>query len=97
MEGGNNMNNNTAYRNTNQEPQAPDELLKVTALLYFKEALVKQEFEDCPSLIATAKRYGATQPEIWNVIAEYKGEGDTVRQIEADEQIGGRLRFLEEE
>lgn len=91
------MNKRASITNKNHEPQAPDELLKITALLYFKEALVKQEYEQCPALIATAKRFGANQVDIWNVIAEFGSSEKTGRHNEADEQIGGRLRFAEEE
>lgn len=46
-------------------------LLKVTALLYLKEALYKQKFEQCPELIQTAKRYGASTEEVQTVIARH--------------------------
>jgi len=39
MKGGKMMKNDTVFINRNNEPKAPDELLKITALLYFKEAL----------------------------------------------------------
>ena len=35
-----------------------DQLLKLTALLYLKEALVAQEYETCQELIDTAKNLG---------------------------------------
>ena len=37
-----------------------DQILKVTALLYLKEALVNQEYETCQELIDTAKNLGVT-------------------------------------
>lgn len=46
-------------------------LLKVTALLYLKEALYKQKYEQCPELVQTAKRYGATTEDIQTVIGRY--------------------------
>ena len=46
-------------------------LLKVTALLYLKEALYKQKYEQCPELVQTAKRYGVTTEEVQMVIARY--------------------------
>ncbi len=48
-----------------------DEVLKVTALLYLEDALVKQEFEDCKELIETAKELGAEQADITDVITAY--------------------------
>ena len=48
-----------------------DEVLKVSALLYFKEALVRQEYETCAELAAAAKEHGAEQSEINGVIAAY--------------------------
>jgi hypothetical protein len=54
----------------NQEFRA-DQILKVTALLYLKEALVGQQYEVAPSLIEAAKNAGANQGEISLVIADY--------------------------
>lgn len=48
-----------------------EKLLQVTALLYLKEALYKQNYEQCPELIHTAKRYGASVQEVQKVIARY--------------------------
>ena len=48
-----------------------DEVLKATALLYFKDALVKQEYETCAELAAVAREHGAAQSEINEVIAMY--------------------------
>jgi len=90
------MNNNTVYTNRNNEPKAPDELLKTTALLYFKEALKNQEYEQCPALIKTAKRVGADQGDIKGVIAEYQNRGKIGGLNEA-QKFGGRLGFLNEE
>ena len=39
-----------------------DQLLKLTALVYLKEALLAQEFETCRELIDTAKKLGI----VWN-------------------------------
>jgi hypothetical protein len=47
-----------------------DQALRVTALLYLKEALVKERYEECPELIAAAKRFGATQRDIRANIAK---------------------------
>ena len=87
---------NTTFQNANNKPAANDELLKITALLYFKEALVDQEYEQCPALIANAKRYGARRADIKQVIEEVrKGKAD--RQLEQDVALGGRLKLAEEE
>ena len=48
-----------------------DEVLKATALLYFKDALVEQEYETCAELATVAKEHGAGQSEINEVIAMY--------------------------
>jgi hypothetical protein len=72
-----------------------DELLKVTALVYFKDALVKQEFEACEELIALAKNFGASTSEVTDVIISF---------IRGDKTSGGRetnriknLQLLKEE
>ena len=55
------------------EDQAPalGQILKVTALLYLKEALVNQEYESCPQLIDTAKKLGVSSSDISGEIAAY--------------------------
>ena len=67
------MRNNLIYTNP-KKPQAPNEALKATALIYLKDALVKQEFEQCPELVQKAQYFGANRPEIKKVIAEYLKE-----------------------
>ena len=91
------MRNNMVFTNENNKPKVPDELLKTTSLLYFKEALRNQQFEQCPTLIKTAKRFGAQNADIRKVINEYNNRGKTGRRNEAYPAIGGRLRFLKEE
>ena len=91
------MRNNVVLKNDNNKPTVPDELLKTTSLLYFKEALRNQQFEQCPALIKTAKRFGAESADIRKVINEYNNRGKAGRQNEAGSAIGGRLRFLKEE
>jgi len=63
-----------------------DQLLKLTALLYLKEALVDQKFESCRELIDTAKNLGVTQSDISAEIANYLNVGNSGR------QKTGRLR-----
>ena len=43
--------------------------LKVTALWYLKEALVREQYEKCAEIVATAKEFGATDFEI-NLLLE---------------------------
>lgn len=59
---------------TQKEPVNSDEILKTTTLIYFKEALDKQEYELCPELIKTAKGFGAKESEIRQVITLYLKE-----------------------
>ena len=91
------MRNSLVYQNENNKPKAPDELLKTTSLLYFKEALRDQRFEQCSTLIKTAKRFGAQNADIRKVINEYTNRGNAGQHNGANLAIGGRLRFLKEE
>ena len=91
------MRNNLVLPNENNQPKAPDELLKTTSLLYFKEALRNQQFEQCPTLIKTAKRFGAQSADIRKVIDEYTNRGKAGPHNGVNLKIGGRLRFLKEE
>ena len=43
--------------------------LKVTALWYLKEALVREQYEKCSEIVATAKEFGASDFEI-NLLLE---------------------------
>ena len=38
--------------------------LKLTALWYLKETLVRERYEECADIVATAKEFGATDLEI---------------------------------
>ncbi len=89
------MRNNLVF--TNNKPKIPNALLVTTSLLYFKEALVDQQYEQCAGLIKAAKRFGAQQADINKVIGEYTNKGKAGGKYEAYEGIGGRLRFLKEE
>ena len=57
-----------------------DQILKVTALLYLKEALVAQEYESCQELIDTAKNLGVNSDDISAVITEYLNADNPGRQ-----------------
>jgi hypothetical protein len=46
-----------------------DAALRVTALSYLKEALLKERYEECATLIAEAKRFGATTRDVKVAIA----------------------------
>ena len=50
---------------------ASNDIFKVTALVYLKEALVKQEYESCKELVEIARKLGARQGEIDGTIASY--------------------------
>ncbi len=63
-----------------------DPILKVTALLYLKEALIAQKYESCQELIDTAKNLGVNSGDINAVIAEYLDADNPGR------QKGNRLR-----
>ncbi len=44
--------------------------VKLTALLYLKEALLKQQYETCPELITVAKEFGAGEFEIQDLLED---------------------------
>jgi len=44
--------------------------VKLTALLYLKEALLREEYEVCAEFIATAKEFGAQAFEIQNLLED---------------------------
>ena len=57
-----------------------NQILKVTTLLYLKEALVTQEYESCQELIDTAKNLGVSPGDISAVIADYLNANNPGRQ-----------------
>jgi len=67
-----------------------DQLLKLTALVYLKEALIAQEYEKCQELVGTARKLGIDTGDITAVIADYLNAGNPVR------QKGNRIRTLKE-
>ena len=72
---------------SNQEQAlGSDQILKLTALLYLKEALVAQKYESCRELIDTAKDLGVDPSDISAVITDYLNPGNPGR------QKGNRLR-----
>ena len=46
--------------------------VKLTALLYLKEALLKQRYELCPEIIAVAKEFGAASFEIQDLLEDQR-------------------------
>ena len=59
-----NLNRTWKRRRTSRHP------VKVTALLYLKEALVNEVYEDCPLAIEIAKEFGAEEFEIQNLLED---------------------------
>lgn len=59
-----NLNRTWKRRRTSRHP------VKVTALLYLKEALVDEVYEDCPLAIEIAKEFGAEEFEIQNLLED---------------------------
>ena len=84
------MNNNVIQNNQKNQQANPDDVLKATALLYLQDALVSEQYEDAPELIATAKKFGAQQGEISKVIAEYVAGVRKGRRNEANQRQRGR-------
>lgn len=48
----------TRYRRRTRDP------VKLTALIYLREALIAERYEDCADFIAIAKEFGAFDEEI---------------------------------
>ena len=44
--------------------------VKLTALLYLKEALRKERYESCPEIIAVAKEFGAAPFEVQDLLED---------------------------
>ena len=76
----------TAGRNAGKQAAA-DETLKVTTLLYLKEALEQERYETCAELIQTAKKFGASQNDISQVVAGYIVKLSKLRKSEAPARL----------
>lgn len=63
------MTNRTVADNRQDGLVVFDRVLKATSLLYFREALRAQQYEDCAELVRTAQSFGAQPKEIIRVIA----------------------------
>jgi hypothetical protein len=48
--------------------------VKLTALVYLKEALLNERYEECFELIQTAKEFGAQRTEIENLLEDPRRE-----------------------
>ena len=46
--------------------------VKLTALLYLKEALVRQQYEHCRDIIAVAKEFGAADVEVQDLLEDQR-------------------------
>ena len=46
--------------------------VKLTALLYLKEALVRQQYENCRDIIAVAKEFGAADVEVQDLLEDQR-------------------------
>ena len=44
--------------------------VKLTALLYLKEALQRERYEQCPDIIAVAKEFGAAPYEVQDLLED---------------------------
>lgn len=82
------MNNNLELNGNVDAGYYGHQVLKLTSLIYLKEAVEKQEYENCAALIREAKGYGAQQSEINALLAEAFGPG-----YEAKTNNRGRTRF----
>ena len=68
-----------------------DDVLKVTALSYLEETLIKEQYELCADLIKAAKEYGADKKEVQAVLAQHIGK--RIQGGEGTRPHGGRRRF----
>lgn len=50
--------------------QAIKHPVKLTALLYLREALIKERYESCPDIIRVAKEFGAQEYEIEDLLED---------------------------
>ena len=58
------LNRTARRRRTSRHP------VKVTALVYLKEALLNEAYEVCPLVIEIAKEFGAEEFEIQNLLED---------------------------
>lgn len=70
-----------------------DNMLKATSLLYFKEALFKERYEDLRGLLKTAKRYGVEDVEVQKILGRHVKRLQAAQQNEAIGIRNNRIRF----
>ncbi len=58
------MNATTGTNITSRYRQRSRDPVKLTALIYLREALVSERYEECAEIIAIAKEFGALDAEI---------------------------------
>ncbi len=56
--------------NNNRRTLVEKHPIKLTALLYLKEALERQQYENCPELIGVAREFGAAEFEIQDLLED---------------------------
>lgn len=61
---------NLQYGRGNRLRGDENTLLKITALQYLKEALIGENYEECPELITAALGFGARENEIRNLLED---------------------------
>jgi hypothetical protein len=59
------------FNQTQIETDGLPQLIKTTSLQYLKDALVREDYEQCPELIQTAKNNGATKEEVQKEIQAF--------------------------
>ena len=84
---------NFAFNKKETQTKAPDQALVATSLIYLKEALVNERYEQCAELIRAAKRFGASQGEIKTVLTEGARALKVGRRVEAPQKRIGLKRF----
>ena len=84
---------NFTFNKEKEKKKTGDQALQVTALIYLKEALVNERYEECAELVRAAKRFGATQGEIKQTIVEGARGLKVGRKVEAPRERVGRKRF----
>ena len=73
-----------------------DEVLQLTALLYFQEALLNEEYESCQELVDIARGFGVQSSDIKQVIAAVFPKSKAGGLNEANPKKN-RLRLLKED
>ena len=78
------MKSNINQKNRINRRYSENRSLKITALLYLKQALNQEKYEDCADLVKQAKEFGAHKDEVRRIIGRYVNDlkgGGSVRTI----------------